>query len=234
MSIKYPKIQSLFKREGQLYTPEQIRNLTPEQKANRGRFTNEYSLPEFENITNWIATEKIDGTNVRIICKRNSETKKWDISIAGRTDKSQIHPQLFKSLTDHFTHDLLERTFSSSNEVILFGEGCGKDIQNGIYYSNFQRFVLFDVFIDNTWWLDYATVVIVSVNLDIFCVLLLGELFTKEQLIDFVKSKPHSRFAEEVHEMEGIVATAYPMMLRRDGTPIRFKLKCKDFRYKEK
>jgi len=56
---EYPKIQSIFKRD----------ELTH-------KFLSEFSLPEFEylQLNIWEFTEKIDGTNIRII---------WDSRIAG-------------------------------------------------------------------------------------------------------------------------------------------------------
>lgn len=44
----------------------------------------------------WVGTEKVDGTNIRVY---------WDgyrISIAGRTDKAEIPPHLYKYLSDLF------------------------------------------------------------------------------------------------------------------------------------
>ena len=63
----YHKIQSIFKRDAE----------------NGYKFTSEYSCPEFEYLQNneWEFTEKVDGTNIRII---------WDgqdgLRIAGRTE----------------------------------------------------------------------------------------------------------------------------------------------------
>ena len=49
----YPKIQTLWKRDKEMG------------KVIEG----ELSKPEFDNIKNWLVTEKIDGTNIRIIFK---------------------------------------------------------------------------------------------------------------------------------------------------------------------
>ena len=48
----YPKIKSLFKRDEKTF-----------------KFTDEYSCPEFELLKGlrWVATEKVDGTNIRVI-----------------------------------------------------------------------------------------------------------------------------------------------------------------------
>ena len=47
--FKYPKIETLFTRDEKFKVTDIIR------------------LPEFENIKKWLVTEKIDGTNIRII-----------------------------------------------------------------------------------------------------------------------------------------------------------------------
>ena len=48
--IKYPKIETLFERDKDTF-----------------KVTDKIRLPEFEMIDNWLITEKIDGTNVRVI-----------------------------------------------------------------------------------------------------------------------------------------------------------------------
>lgn len=61
--MEYHKINSIYKRDEK--TKE---------------FTNEFSLPEFEYLKHnlWEFTEKIDGTNVRIIWE-NGELRGWDL-----------------------------------------------------------------------------------------------------------------------------------------------------------
>ena len=50
-----------------------------------------------------------------------------------------------------------------------------------------------------------------------------------QKAIEYVKSKPLSTIAEEPKVIEGIVARSSPLMLFRDGTPIMWKIKVKDF-----
>ena len=47
--MSYPKIETLFKRDEKFNITDEIR------------------CPEFDNIKKWLITEKIDGTNIRII-----------------------------------------------------------------------------------------------------------------------------------------------------------------------
>jgi hypothetical protein len=227
--MKYPKINSLYKREGQGYTEEQLRNLTPEQKSTKGRFTDEYACGEFNAINLWRATEKIDGTNIRIECSQVYDSSKWLIELKGRTEKAQINPRLFQYLHGYFTEERIDKQFPETTNVTLYGEGHGDNIQNGQYYNEEPRFVLFDVLVNNKWWLGHNSMAQVANQLGIPHVPLLLTNVTKEQLENYVKTIPMSVFAKEKHPLEGIVATAAPVMLFRDGTPIKFKLKIKDF-----
>lgn len=248
--IKYPKIQSLWKRKGGLYTKEELKTLTPEQKATRGDFiTGEYACPEFKNINNFLVTEKIDGTNIRIICKKyylepsKQGNIRWTIDFKGRTDAAILPPKLLKYLEEHFTAERIENTFKDAEEVTLFGEGFGEKIQSGGYYSKDQRFCLFDVYINEKWWMEYDTVMDIACQLEIpYAPIIMpkgnhSKLWKEDQIIAYVKgskdcpSSPLSQFAKvSQHQAEGVVARAYPMMLFRHGTPIKFKLKHKDFK----
>ena len=118
--MKYPKINSLFKRQGAGYTKEELKNLTPEQKANKRKFTNEYACQEFQNVTNWLVTEKINGMNIRIHCKKVMQVEgfKWQISFSGRTDNAQLPPKLLAYMQDHFKPELIGHVFEYADEVI--------------------------------------------------------------------------------------------------------------------
>ena len=103
----------------------------------------QYALPEFEYLADnqWVWTEKVDGTNIRVM---------WDgttITFGGKTDNAQIPAFLVNRLSDTFFP--LRDTFSSlwpDGEVCLYGEGYGAKIQKGGgNYRPDQDFVLFDV-----------------------------------------------------------------------------------------
>ena len=67
----YHKIQTIFKRD-----PE---------TNHKTLLENEYSLPEFEYLKNneWVFTEKVDGTNIRVMFDGD------EIRYNGKTDKAQ-------------------------------------------------------------------------------------------------------------------------------------------------
>jgi len=213
--MKYPKIQTLWKRDNKTHLIQE------------GNFSKE----EFENIKWWEVTEKIDGTNIRIIFEKSLDDKddwKSRVFFKGRTDEAIIPRPLMKHLVDTFTLDKLKKVFEKSNKVILYGEGYGNKIQSiGRHYRKDNGFILFDVWIDG-WWLERESVEDIAKKLGIKTVPLCG-LMTKEVIINFVKSEPKSQVAEKDIEIEGIVARPKPLMLFRDGTPIMFKLKVKDY-----
>lgn len=103
-----------------------------------------FDRAEFELLKDveWTFTEKVDGTNIRIMWDGNK------VVFGGKTDNAQIPAKLFKKLTDLFGGEANEQVFESvfgSDEACLYGEGFGGNIQkDGPLYGDFD-FVLFDV-----------------------------------------------------------------------------------------
>lgn len=227
----YPKLHSLFKREGYNF-PQ-----TEKKLKNNKLFIGEHTTPEFEAIDRWTVTEKIDGTNVRIIYDKSDGRTK--LTFGGRTDNAQFPTFLHSYLQDTFSKENLEAVFSKSNYTVLFGEGYGHKIQSGGYYRSDAAFILFDVYCSG-WWLDREGVEATAKALGIdwakplFLPIpkdegtLVTPFWTKQQIIEYVKSKPKSILAKDEYEMEGVVARSAPLMMFRSGGPIMFKLKCKD------
>jgi len=207
--MKYPKINSLFRRD----------------RKTKKIIEGDYSCPEFDNIEKWLVTEKIDGMNIRIFYKKGSKPR-----FGGRTDNAQLPPKLLDYLQEHFTTERLDGVLGKSDEAILYGEGYGEKIQRGGYYSKEQRFVLFDILVESKCWLEWDSIEEIAEGLEIPHAPLIHNAFRKQDVIDMVKDGNPSYFAEEDHVFEGVVARAYPMMLFRDGTPMKFKLKVKDFK----
>ena len=81
---EYHKIQSIFKRD-----------MTSKRKT---LIEGEWTLPEFEYLAGntWIFTEKVDGTNIRVIFKDGG------VTFGGRTDDAQIPAQLVTRLNERF------------------------------------------------------------------------------------------------------------------------------------
>lgn len=205
--MKYPKIQTLFKRDD---------------TSNYTIIEGSISKKEFASIDRWLVTEKVDGTNIRIL---------WDgenVFFGGRTEKAKIPAYLLEVLEKTFTVEKFKEVFSNSENVVLFGEGYGNKIQEvGSKYRKDNSFILFDCVI-NGWWLEKESVDSIAEQLSIKSVPVIG-IMTKEDIVKFVKSKPLSLISEDELVMEGIIAKSYPLMLFRDETPVMFKLKVSDY-----
>lgn len=215
----YPKINTLWARD------------------EKGKIiTHQYSKAEFKNIENWIVTEKVDGTNIRVVFERTlpdlpNSSFVYAVSFYGRTDKAQIPSQLLKHLEATFNIEKMIELFGDCKKLILYGEGYGKGIQKkGEKYRTTQGFILFDVLIDG-WWLEYESVKDIADKLKIPCVHSFG-VMDKDWIIDLIQDKRKSNHAFNETLIEGVVCTAYPMMMFRDNEkliPIKFKLKVKDY-----
>ena len=108
---QYHKIHGLYKRykEGE----------------KKGKFImGEYSRPEFELLKdiNWIWTEKIDGTNIRVQYVTHPLIQA--VEFKGKTDKADIPKHLEARLKELFTVKKMESIFGVSEEkpdVCLYG-----------------------------------------------------------------------------------------------------------------
>ena len=138
---KYHKIQTIYKRD----------------MFNNGKIIiGDYSEPFFEYLKDniWVFTEKVDGTNIRVM---------WDgenVVFGGKTDNAQIPTFLFYKLQSLFEGIVKKQMFLKQfpqeegvkSQVCLYGEGYGAKIQTGgKYIPEGVDFVLFDVRIGNIW-----------------------------------------------------------------------------------
>ena len=205
--MKYPKIDTIWKRD---------------ENNKYNIIEGDYSKIEFSNINKWNITEKIDGTNIRIIYRNGI------VSFGGRTDNAQIPATLFEYLQKTFTNDVMKRAFGD-DDAILFGEGYGPKIQKGGgLYRDDVSFVLFDVVIGE-WWMLRDSIEDIASKLNIECVELIGTM-SIDEAVEYVKNKPDSILSKNKKEMEGIVARSYPLMRFRNGNPIMWKLKARDYK----
>ena len=184
----------------------------------------EYSSLELAYLRNcvWEFTEKVDGTNVRVI---------WDgyrVEFKGRTDKAQLPKHLQQKLEEIFggesKEELFEQLFGKKN-VILFGEGYGEKIQKGGELYGPVNFILFDVYVEG-FWLGQGDVneIAKAFNTGVVPFVIDGTL---EQGVDFIKTHPTSLLRDA--EMEGIVGRPAVQMFSRTGERIMVKIKCRDF-----
>ena len=207
--MEYHKIEGLFRRNEQT------------KKLEEGNFRN--PTIEFLKDNTWDFTEKIDGTNIRII---------WDghkVEFRGRTDKAQIPADLLNRLIELFGGDANEQIFEQNfgeRQVILFGEGYGAKIQNGGNYKSTQDFILFDVMIGSNFQSRETIEEVAKMfNLDVVPIVLQG---TIQDGVDFVKSYPDSTIGTA--KMEGVVGRPCFELRDRCGNRMIVKIKVEDFK----
>ncbi len=204
---EYHKIQTLYKRD-------------PETKF-KTLLEGEFSVPEFAYLQNnhWSFTEKVDGTNIRIMFDGAS------ITIGGKTERAQIPAELMNTLHSMLLPELPVFGELFPEGACLYGEGYGPKIQKGGKYRDSQSFVLFDVKI-GPWWLQRKDVEDIGTELKLDIVPIIGE----GTLFD-MKHKVRGGFASEWGDFiaEGIVARPTVELKARNGGRIITKLKYKDF-----
>lgn len=210
---KYHKIQTIFKRDIE----------------NKGKIIEgEFSLPEIEYLKDakWVFTEKVDGTNIRIIW--NGE----NVVFGGRTDNAQIPVFLFYKLQELFEgtakKKLFKDVFGAEGQVCLYGEGYGNKIQKvgKRYNSEGVDFILFDVKIGD-WWLIRKDVEDIANKFNLKVVPIIGE-GTIDDMVNLCRKGFKSKLANLT--AEGIVAKPKVELFNRKGERIITKLKHKDFK----
>jgi hypothetical protein len=209
----YPKMQTLFKRD-----PGNKFVIMP----------GEYSREEFTNVKKWNFTEKIDGMNMQVSYKDDSLYYGPAFTFQGRTLKAEIPAELLSFMQKTFIMERIENKFDGAKEVTLIGEGYGAGIQKGGLYQEAKEFILFDVVIDGMWLLR-PSVEDIAAYFKVDCVPEIYWIKTMSDAVDYVKSGPNSIIAHGVKQMEGIVARSDPLMLFRNGNPLMWKLKIRDF-----
>ncbi|MGZ3714050.1 MAG: RNA ligase family protein [Ktedonobacterales bacterium] len=171
----------------------------------------------------WIFTEKVDGTNIRVY---------WDgteVVFGGKTDNAQIPTGVINRLNELFctapARARLGEVFSDGG-VTFYGEGYGAKIQNGSKYKATQDFVLFDVKVGDLW-LERHNVEDVARKLGLDVVPVIGR-GTLQDAINLITNNLRSTWGD--FEAEGIVARPTIELLTRRGERIITKIKAIDFR----
>ena len=206
---EYEKMETIFVRDNNT------------KKLNENIYRNE--TVKFLKDIDWEFTEKIDGTNIRIV---------WDghkVSYFGRTDKAQIPSQLMNRLMELFGGNVNEEMFEQkfgNTPVMLIGEGYGAKIQKcGGDYRSDNDFILFDVCVNGKY-LSRENVKDIAnyFNIDIVPTIMIGSL---QKGIDYVKTKPKSKIG--IANMEGLVARPLIELQDRVGNRVIVKIKVCDF-----
>jgi hypothetical protein len=180
----------------------------------------------------WVWTEKVDGTNIRV---------HWDghkVTFGGRTDKAQIPADLVNFLNEKFgtpeAEELFEQKFGDTTAITLVGEGYGRKIQKvgSLYLKDSVSFIMFDAMVDCTGgghpcWLRRDSVEDIATAFGVDVVPIVG-VGTLEQAVNFIKTKPVSALSPDA-PMEGVVARPAYELLDRMGRRLIVKIKAHDF-----
>jgi hypothetical protein len=205
---EYHKIQTVFLRD-------------PETKF-KTLLRGQYAEPEFEYLAEneWVFTEKVDGTNIRVMIREGN------ITFGGKTDNASIPALLLWRLTERFLrqHDKIAGMFPDGG--CLYGEGYGARIQKGGgNYRPDQDFVLFDVKVGD-WWLQRSAIEDISQKLMVDIVPIIGR-GTLPQMVERAEVGFKSRWGD--FEAEVIVARPSCELKTRSGHRIITKIKTRDF-----
>ncbi len=218
---QYHKINTLFKRD-----------MAHGAKIIEGDFVD----PEVEFLKDnqWVFTEKVDGTNIRVMWTGSG------LSFGGKSDDAQMPVFLLYKLQELFEGTAKKQIFKELFEkpekdgsitepkVCLYGEGYGAKIQKGggNYIPDGVSFILFDVKIGE-WWLQRKDVEEIAQAFGIKVVPILGE-GTLSQAIEMTRKGFPSQWGDFI--AEGIVARPKVELRTRRGDRIITKIKYRDFK----
>ena len=214
--MEYHKIETLYERD------EKTHRLKPELILKNSV----YGI-----IKTWQFTEKIDGTNIRLIWEPVINTdgpcRPESFRIGGKTDNAQIHADLIANIERMELRDKMRDVFPAT-DVILYGEGYGAGIQRGGDYSDTKKFILFDVFVDGKWWLSWENTCNVAARLGLDTVPFIGEM-TLEAATAYVRAGFQSALNGGKAKAEGLVGRPCEALFDKKGHRLIVKLKTKDF-----
>lgn len=219
---EYPKIDTLFMRDdGKVIIPDQFCN------------------PLFGHLSElkWEATEKIDGTNIRVIVLPPEEDGGMvRVEFMGREEVSEIPKRLLEKLKSLFPVEKLNEVLNSGerkldNVAVLYGEGYGVNIQKcgKRYNSKDVDFILFDVKIGK-WWLLRDNVEDIASKLGIKVVPLVGYMTIPEAIEKVRNGFLSTESNDKTLQAEGLVLKCPYGICDRSGDRIVTKIKTKDFR----
>ena len=195
--------------------------------TNKGRIVEgAFTAPEFAYLAEnrWIGTEKVDGTNVRVM---------WDgftLRFGGKTNNAQMSTFLLARLQDLFSPMAMLDKFGNADsgpQVCLYGEGFGATIQKGggNYISDGVDFTLFDVKVGG-WWLKRETIEEIATYFRIVPVpvVFTGTLAAACRMVRQGFNSQWGEFAAE-----GLVLKPAVDLLRRNGERLITKIKTVDY-----
>jgi hypothetical protein len=204
---EYIKIQTAFKRDE--------RNVI---------IPGDWTLPEFAYLADkdWIWTEKVDGTNIRL---------HWDgskVTIGGRTDNAQVPATLIAALEALSVTDpgRWKGIFPDADDVTVYGEGYGARIQSGGMYRPDQALIVFDVLVGR-WWLTDESIADVAGKLGL-------DVVPQVETMSLERAWDHVTHGALISRwpgarIEGLVGRPAVPLFTRKGDRLIVKMKAKDW-----
>jgi hypothetical protein len=209
MGTEYHKIETLFVRD---------------ERTHKLKEPLELKDPIYDLIKTWEWTEKIDGTNIR--CHWDPAAER--VTFGGKTDNAQIPAKLVAWLNENVTAERLYKVFPDS-PVVVYGEGYGAGIQKGGIYSPTQKLIVFDVLVDNRWWLNWRNTKDVAAKLGLDVVPFCGEM-SLDDACDWVRKGFTTAIIDGTGgPAEGLVGRTREPLFDKKGDRLIVKLKTKDF-----
>lgn len=212
---EYHKIETLFERDERFKVrPDALKSEA-------------YGL-----VSNWLWTEKVDGTNMRLIWSHANRS----IQVAGKTDAASLHPHLIRACTLTASETVFASVFPE-RDVVVYGEGYGAGIQKGGgQYAPDKRFIAFDVFVADAahllggWWLSPSGASDACGKLGLpFVPAVGGGNGSLSWAVEAVRAGIPSIVAEGRCQMEGLVGRPPTTMYDSRGKRIICKIKTRDF-----
>ncbi|KKK95476.1 hypothetical protein LCGC14_2672430 [marine sediment metagenome] len=220
----YPKIENLYARkdDGRTLDIGVFRRL------------------ETQLISTWLATEKIDGTNIRVSLEETADfSMDWEVAFYGRTNKAQMPDFIQEYLEATFSLDKMRQLWRGQKQcpkcrgggfltdsircecvepysITLYGEAYGARIQKGggdYRKSGDISFRLFDALVVEKYWMSWGSVVGMADRLGIKTVPLLDYGQAKT---DDIVSLVREGFKSVVAEEEGTPRLAEGIVARTD------------------
>lgn len=211
---EYHKIETLYERDEKF-------------KVKPGVLKN----PTYGLLKSWQFTEKIDGTNIRIMWQPAVTGEDFAIGeslrFGGKTDNAQIHADLIRHLYESVSAETMREVFPET-AVVIYGEGYGAGIQKGGGYSPSKKFIAFDVLVGDKWWLNWENTCDVAQKLGLDTVPFIGE-FTLEEATEMVRVGFPSLLGNGGARAEGLVGRPGETLFDKKGHRLILKLKTKDF-----
>lgn len=214
---KYDKFSSPFKKDEKFINTEELSQDLP--------------------YGSWIVTEKIDGTNIRIILTKPDEEGNRDIHIGSRKlilNQSDKGSKVYFDCLEELNLNKIKEYFKDvDSTVIVYGEGYGAGVQKGGIYSSKKNFRVFDIRIGKAYQdFRYVKKVCLDNQLNLVPIIAELEFLSYEECVARLKQTSQTYIKEGTGgKPEGFVYKFEPVLLNKYGERLIFKVKNKDFKF---